>query len=81
MNAGSLKRRKSALSSAPANSAGSTSGVGKTFRQPTAIARKRSVLAAALPCTSPSWLPREMYHGTSSPAASNGAWARSSSPG
>ena len=67
MNAGSLKRRNSALSSAPANSAGSTSGVGKTFRQPTAIARNRSVLAAALPWTRPSWLPREMYHGDVEP--------------
>ncbi len=40
-----------------------------------------TLLAGALPCTSPSWLPRAMYHGTSRPAAVNGCCARSSRPG
>ncbi len=81
MNAGSLNWRNSAASSRPANAAGSISGFGNTFRQPVAITRKSSVLAGALPWIRPSWLPREMYQGTSSPAARNGTWARSIRPG
>ncbi len=46
-------RRKTSLSSAFANCAGSSAADGKTFRQPVAIARKRSVLAGALPWIEP----------------------------
>ncbi len=81
MYAGSPIRRNASLSSALANCAGSSAADGKTFRQPVAIARKRSVLAGALPWTRPSWLPRAMYHGTFSPCALNGFCARSSRPG
>ena len=81
MNAGSLIWRKTSLSSALANGAGSNAGDGNTFRQPVAIARKRSMLAGALPCMSPSWLPRAMYHGTFRPSAVNAFWARSIRPG
>ena len=81
MKAGSPKAANSSSSDAPTKRPGSNAALGNTFRQPTAIARNRSVLAAALPWISPSWLPREMYHGTSSPAATNGAWARSIRPG
>ena len=81
MKAGSPKAANSSSSEAPANRPGSKAALGSTFRQPMAIDRKRSVLAGALPWISPSWLPREMYHGTSSPAATNGAWARSIRPG
>ncbi len=81
MNAGSPKEANSSSSEAPSKRLGSKAAFGNTFRHPVAIARKRSSLAGALPWTRPSWLPREMYHGTSSPAASNGRWAASSSPG
>ena len=74
--------RENRASSRPArNAAGSITGVGNTFRQPVAIARMMSLLAGALPCTSPSWLPRAMYHGTFTPSAWNRFCARSSKPG
>ena len=81
MNDGSPIWRKTSLSSAFAKRAGSSAADGKTFRQPVAIERKRSVLAGALPWISPSWLPRAMYHGTFRPSAVNAFCARSSSPG
>ena len=81
MKVGSPKEANSSSAEAFSKRLGSNSALGNTFRHPTAIARKRSVLAGALPWTSPSWLPREMYHGTSSPAAVNGRWAASSRPG
>ena len=81
MNDGSAIWANTSLSEAFENRAGSTAADGNTFRQPTAIARNRSVLAGALPWISPSWLPREMYHGTLSPSAANGACARSRKPG
>ena len=55
--------------------------LGKIFPQPVDSARAIAKVAGTLPVTSPSWLPREANQGTSSPAAVNGCWARSSRPG
>ena len=80
MKLGSPKAANSSSSDAPWNWLGSNAVLGNTFRQPMAIERNRSVLAGALPWIRPSWFPREMYHGTSRPAAVNGSCARSIRP-
>jgi hypothetical protein len=72
---------KSCSALSPATLAGSNAADRRTYTQPVTIVRNSAELAEALPCTSPSWLPREEYHGTSRPAAVKGCCARSSSPG
>ena len=61
--------------------ASSAGGSPVTFTQPIAT-ESNAALRFWLPCTSPSWLPKIPYHGTSpKPPGWNGSFIRSNRPG